>query len=134
MLISKLVFPIKAPLNHVLQYLLTNVIVLTIYNYDPNFMEQLYQESVFFSTFDGNCMSYSLKSIILSQILLKKLYQESACSTFGGNLCPSLKLVFWQPFCNGISEFHFCCLIILDYFISGAHFSAKVIQDSTFLS
>ena len=45
-------------------------------------------------------------------------------------------LFFWPPFCNCISDFRlFCCiLVLLDYFISAPHFTAKFIRESIFLS
>ena len=74
----------------------SNVIVLTVSNYEPNFME--------------------------------KFFRESGFPIFGGKFyIASLNLGLSPPFCNRISDFRFFkfVLVLLDYFISGSHFSAN---------
>ena len=66
-----------------------------------------------------------------------KILSEKWFLNFGGIFyVASLNLGFWPPFCYCISDFHFILfilfiyfcfiLILLGYFIIGAHFSAKI--------
>ena len=68
---------------------------------------------------------------------MEKLFWENGFPSFGGKCyAASLKLVFWLPFCDYISDFQFfcCMLFFVDYFISGVQFSVKLVRKSTFLS
>ena len=40
------------------------------------------------------------------------------------------EIIFWPQFCNCLFDFRVSCcvLVLLDYFISGAHLSAKIIR------
>ena len=100
------IFPIKAQPNNIYHFWFSNIIVLTISNYESNFIEKFLRESCF--------------------------------PIFGGKFYVAiLKLAFWPPFCNCISDFRFCFtvfLVLLDYFLSGGHFSAKFVRESAFLS
>ena len=101
---SKFVFPIKAQPN--------------------NFFQILFQQS--------NCI-YNLQ--FYEPNVKEKFLRESGFPIFGRKVyVATWKLFFWPPFCNCISKFPcFCCIsVLLDYYISGQHFTVKFIRGKYF--